>query len=35
MDLFDLGIQHAGEFHFLPHETVHQIGAIEPENIFG
>ncbi len=32
MDLFELGIQNAGDFHFLFFETVHQIGPIEPEN---
>jgi hypothetical protein len=33
MDLFGLGIQNAGEFHFLSLETVHQIRPIEPEDI--
>ena len=30
--LFELGIQNAGDFHFLSFETVHQIGPIEPED---
>src|SRR5271165_6027313 len=34
MNLFELGIQNAGEFHFLSLETMYQVGAIEPEDVF-
>jgi hypothetical protein len=34
VDLFGLRIQNAGELHFLSLIAMHQICAIEPENIF-
>jgi|SRR5882672_5771974 len=33
MDLPGLGIENAGDSHFLSLETVHQVGAIEPEYV--
>jgi hypothetical protein len=33
VDLFDLGIQNAGDFHFLSLESMHQIVAIKPEDV--
>src|SRR5277367_923593 len=33
VDLLDLPVQNAGKFHFLPLETMHQVGTIKAEDI--